>query len=253
MTAPAPALNGTTERRALSGLTLFPGNARKGDIKKIRASLKEFGQVQTVVVQRSTDYVLGGNHTVQAAELEGWAEIDAYVVDVDDATALKINVALNKLGDEGTYDFEALARQLEDIDDLVGTGWTDEELEDMLVDIEDVAEILPPEPAPASPTASEGSSRVSGDPDDVEDSYGAPTNSDRREKFDPNAERRNASRRLMVFDLPVDVFLWLSERLEELAEARDVETNTEMVLELVAEATGTEAPSLTAEEAAGND
>ncbi|QTF82159.1 ParB-like nuclease domain protein [Arthrobacter phage Prairie] len=261
MTAePALRLRGTTERREISGLTLFPGNARKGDIPKIRKSLREFGQIQTVVVQKSTDYVLGGNHTVQAAELEGWTEIDAYVVDVDDAEALKINVALNKLGDEGTYDFEALISQLEEIDDLVGTGWSPEELEDMIVAYEPDAEILPPAPSAAElaarPEAAVGvdvRTGPSGDPDEVDDSYGAPTDSDRRAKFTPDATRVNASRRLMVMDLPVDVFLWTSERLEELCEERDIETNTEMILALIAEATGTEAPALSAEENAGND
>lgn len=254
MTAePALRLRGTTERREISGLTLFPGNARKGDIPKIRKSLREFGQIQTVVVQKSTDYVLGGNHTVQAAELEGWTEIDAYVVDVDDAEALKINVALNKLGDEGTYDFEALIAQLEEIDDLVGTGWSQDELDDLVVAYEPEVEIAPPSPE-ARPSAAEAAARPAGDPDEVEDSYGTPTiDSNRREKFDPNGERRNAARRLMVFDLPVDVFLWTSERLEEVCAERGMETNTEAVLALIAEATGTEAPALTAEESAGND
>ncbi|WBF79030.1 ParB-like nuclease domain protein [Arthrobacter phage Bolt007] len=250
---PALRLRGTTERREISGLTLFPGNARKGDIPKIRKSLRAFGQIQTVVVQRSTDYVLGGNHTVQAAELEGWSEIDAYVVDVDDAEALKINVALNKLGDEGTYDFEALIVQLEEIDDLVDTGWTADELEDMIVAYEPDAEILPPAPTAAELAARPAETGPTGDPDEVDDSYGAPTDSDRRAKFTPDATRVNASRRLMVMDLPVDVFLWTSERLEELCEDEGVETNTEMILALIAKATGTEAPSLSAEEAAGND
>ncbi|XNL98370.1 ParB-N-terminal-like domain methyltransferase [Arthrobacter phage Bumble] len=252
MTAePALRLQGTTERREISGLTLFPGNARKGDIPKIRKSLREFGQIQTVVVQRSTDYILGGNHTVQAAELEGWTEIDAYVVDVDDATALKINVTLNKLGDEGTYDFEALIAQLEDIDDLVGTGWTADELDDLIVAYEPPADIAPPAPEPtpaqlAADARPEDPDRAPR-PDTVDSGHGAPTDSDRREKFDPNGERRNAARRLMVFDLPVDVFVWISEKLEELCEAEDVQTNTEMVLELVARATDSEAPALTVE------
>ncbi|WNO25882.1 ParB-like nuclease domain protein [Arthrobacter phage Altadena] len=245
---------GETVRRPLSGLTQFPGNARQGDVEAIRKSLRKFGQFAPIVVQASTDYIIAGNHTAQGAELEGWTEIDAYVIEVSDEEALAINVAANKLPELGGFDPEALLRQLEEIRDideelLIATGISDDELEDMIVALEPDAEILPPAPSraeeaaaarPAAPAASE----------DVDDAYGAPTAeraSDRREKFDPNGERRNAARRLMVLDLPVEVFLWTSERLEELCEANDVQTNTEMILSLIAEASGTEAPALTEE------
>lgn len=249
---------GDLERVAVSSLVPFPGNARKGDVPAIRRSLKRFGQFAPLVVQASTSYVLAGNHTHEAARLEGWDEIDAYVIDVDDAEALAINVAANKLPELGGFDEDALIAQLEelrdlDLDLLEVSGITDEELEDLIVAHEPEAEIAPPAPV-GTPAAGETTRQPSGDPDEVEDSYGAPTaDSDRREKFDPNGERRNAARRLMVFDLPVDVFVWLSEQLEEICEARGIETNTEAVLELVAEDRGISAPRLVDGEAEGED
>ena len=58
-----PSLLDQIERVPVSSLTLFPGNARKGNQPAIAASLAAHGQVTPLVVQRSTRHVLGGNNT----------------------------------------------------------------------------------------------------------------------------------------------------------------------------------------------
>ena len=58
----------TVERIKLGDLRPLPGNARRGDVDAIVDSLRRNGQFRPLVVQRSTGYVLGGNHTLQAAQ-----------------------------------------------------------------------------------------------------------------------------------------------------------------------------------------
>jgi hypothetical protein len=126
-----PSLLQNVERIPLGQVALYPGNARRGDVAAIAASLEENQQVAPLVVQRSTGYVLGGNHTLLAARSLGWTEIDVVYVDVDDQRASKVNLALNRsfeLGDG--YDDDLLLAQLQGLDDLDGTGWAEDDLQE---------------------------------------------------------------------------------------------------------------------------
>lgn len=115
----------------------YPGNARRGDIEKIRASLRAHGQYRSIVVQKSTGYVLAGNHTLQAAIAEGIKTLMCDVVDVDDETARKINLVDNKSNDDAGYDTEALAELLNSLDgDFEGTGFEQEDLDALLRDLQ---------------------------------------------------------------------------------------------------------------------
>jgi len=49
-----------------------PRNPNKGSVEVIRESLRIHGQYRTIVVQRSTGFVLAGNTTWRAAKEEGW-------------------------------------------------------------------------------------------------------------------------------------------------------------------------------------
>lgn len=115
-------------RVKIADLVQYPGNAKKGDVKAIGESLEENDQFVPVVVQKSTMYILSGNHTVQAAEKAGWTEIDAVIIDVDDRRALKINLAANRTADKGSYDVDARKALLDLLEgDYAGTGYSDSE------------------------------------------------------------------------------------------------------------------------------
>jgi ParB-like chromosome segregation protein Spo0J len=117
-------------RVKIEDLHQYPGNAKKGDVPSIQESLEENDQFSPVIVQKSTSYILSGNHTVQAAEKAGWTEIDACVVDVDDRRALKINLAANRTADKGSYDVDARALLLDALEgDYAGTGYSPKEVE----------------------------------------------------------------------------------------------------------------------------
>ena len=85
-------------------------------------------------MQRSTGYVIAGNHRLLAGRQAGLTSFPVVYLDVTDAQALKINVADNKLSDDATYDIDDLIDQLQTVDDLDGTGWSEEELAELLAD-----------------------------------------------------------------------------------------------------------------------
>lgn len=122
------------ERVRTSELELYPGNARRGAVDAIVASLRTNGQFAPLIAQRSTGYVLAGNHTLLAARQLRWAEIEVTYLDVDDEQAKKIVLAANRTADLATYDLDALASLLASIDDLDGTGYTDADLVGLLQD-----------------------------------------------------------------------------------------------------------------------
>ena len=112
-----------------------PGNVRRhGDRNRaaVRASLREFGQVEPLVVQAGTGRVLGGN--CRLAELRALGQTEALVLEVDVAgvDATRLALALNRSAElaEWSPDLGLLLADLEDLGDL----WSDKELEALLAE-----------------------------------------------------------------------------------------------------------------------
>lgn len=125
----------------LADLTRFPGNARRGNVEEIRASLRRNGQYRALVVRQCPDgqhVILAGNHTADALQAEGHADARCEVIGCTDDEARRINLADNRTGelpdpDTGErYDDEALAELLAALDgDLEGTGFDVYGLDDL--------------------------------------------------------------------------------------------------------------------------
>lgn len=111
----------------LADLARFPGNARRGDIPAIRASLADTGQYRSLVVRRLDDgslVILAGNNTHEALEAEGAETARCEIITCTDAEATRINVKDNHLSDLATDDPVALLALLESLDEgLDGTGF----------------------------------------------------------------------------------------------------------------------------------
>jgi site-specific DNA-methyltransferase (adenine-specific) len=138
-----------------------PSNPRRGDVAAIAESLLIHGQYRPIVVQKSTGYVLAGNHTWKGARrlrdnnTSGWDRIDAVILDVDDVEAKRIMLVDNRSADLGTYDDGVLAELLRDLPDLSGTGYDEaalDEILDRLADEEPVGDVLTdPDDVPDKP------------------------------------------------------------------------------------------------------
>lgn len=132
----------SVETVPLTALTTYPGNPRRGNIAAISESLAENQQFAPLVVQKSTGYVLSGNHTFAAASDLGWDTIAVVYVDVDDARAKKIVLAANRTADLARYDDEALTALLESLGgDFTGTGYSAEDLDDILMGLDAVPDL----------------------------------------------------------------------------------------------------------------
>lgn len=114
-------------------LSYYPGNARRGDVKRIRKSLRRFGQYRPITARLHSGIVICGNHTLQAAREEGWEEIAVTFVDVSDDEAARIVLTDNALSDAAENDAEAMAAMLEGITDWRETvpGLEDYEVADL--------------------------------------------------------------------------------------------------------------------------
>lgn len=135
----------------ISKLKFYPGNARRGDIDLIADSLSKLGQYKPIVAN-ADGTILAGNHTVMAAQRLGWETIDVHRVDVDDETAKRIVLVDNKANDQSTYDVEELVNLLTELPNLDATGFTRDEVDDLLetldaLDDEDIPE-PPKDPQP---------------------------------------------------------------------------------------------------------
>lgn len=137
----------------LTELHFWPGNARRGIVPQIVESMKANGVFNPLVVQKSTNRVIAGNHRMKALtalheeDPEKWAGTAPVIyVDVNDSRANRMNIADNKTSDDADWDKRALADQLAALaaeeDGLDGTGfdpWEVEELVDELDELDDQA------------------------------------------------------------------------------------------------------------------
>ncbi|WP_411092291.1 ParB N-terminal domain-containing protein [Streptomyces sp. 049-1] len=141
-----------TDTIPVDQLTPYPGNAKRGDVPAILASLRKNGQYRGLVVRQAPDgrlVVLAGNHTRQALVEHGAGDCGVRrcgicqnspdwvpaarcdVVECDDHTALRVNLADNRTADLGSYDFAGLAELLGSLGDVEGTGYSDQDLQDI--------------------------------------------------------------------------------------------------------------------------
>ena len=135
------------------GLIQHPDNPRRGNVNAIADSLVMHDQYKPLVVSAATNHVLAGNHTLRAILriLDGWepaAELtEADRARLDEVRARLSTVAVvllpdltpereaailatdNRTADLGTYDDAALVKLLESLDTLVGTGYSDDDLD----------------------------------------------------------------------------------------------------------------------------
>lgn len=107
----------------------YPMNPRRGNVGKIQESLQINGQYRPIVVQQETNYILAGNHTWKAAKNLGWKEIAVTFIECTDKVAKKIVLTDNRTSDLAMYNDDVLLELLDELDSLVGTGFSDSDLD----------------------------------------------------------------------------------------------------------------------------
>lgn len=115
-------------------------NPRRGDVEVIKESLKVNGQYRPIVVNKNNGEVLAGNHTLKAATALGWQKIAVTYVDADEEEAARIVLVDNRANDLATYENNTLIELLQEFEDLSGTGYSNDELEQLLKNLSDPEE-----------------------------------------------------------------------------------------------------------------
>lgn len=106
------------QNRKLSELTPYPGNAKKHDEKQIAnvaESIRQYGFVQPIVVDRD-DVIIIGHCRALAAKKLGMDEVPC--VSMDDLTPEQVNALrrVDNKSNESDWDFDLLAEELSGLD-----------------------------------------------------------------------------------------------------------------------------------------
>lgn len=119
----------------VDALVEHPDNPRRGDEAAIEQSMAAHGFFGAVLVQASTNRIIAGNHRTRVARRLGEQTVPVLFVDVDDDQARRLLLVDNRSNDRATYDDRDLAALLDDLaraGGLIGTGFADDDLADLL-------------------------------------------------------------------------------------------------------------------------
>jgi ParB-like chromosome segregation protein Spo0J len=117
-----------------------PDNPRLGDADTVRESIRTHGFYGAVVVQESSRRIIAGHNRRRQARAVGEETVPVLWLDVDDDTARRIMLVDNRSNDKADYDDRQLADLLTELagldGGLIGTGFTDEDMADLLAMVE---------------------------------------------------------------------------------------------------------------------
>ena len=116
------------KRKKLKEADYNPRTLKEKDYKDIKNSLKKFGFVEPVVVNKNKErngIIVGGHQRVMIARELGIEDIPVVYVDLDIKDEKELNIRLNK--NLGRFDYDVLANNFE-LEDLFDWGFEEWEL-----------------------------------------------------------------------------------------------------------------------------
>ena len=116
-----------------------PRQITDDEMEKLKNSIKEFGYIAPIIVNKHNNHIVGGNQRYEALKSLGYTDVDVIFIDEPDLNHEKaLNIALNKIS--GEWDNEKLTQIFKDMKvegfDLELSGFGDFEL-DFYLDNED--------------------------------------------------------------------------------------------------------------------
>jgi ParB-like chromosome segregation protein Spo0J len=136
------------ETRALESLRPASRSVRRRDAKqsaKLEASVQRFGLCRPILID-AEGTIVEGHGLWEVARAHGVSEVPSIVIDHLDKTELRsLSIALNRLGETGAWDPDALRLEFEELIvlgvDLVETGFETAEIDGLMLldDDEDLA------------------------------------------------------------------------------------------------------------------
>lgn len=109
----------------LKGMKYNPRNISEFDKQNLKRSIKEFGNVRPIVVNK--DYtIIGGHQTWDALKDLEYKEVEVIKLDISEEKAKLLNLALNRIS--GEFNQELLDKFVEDLDNLNLSGFSESEI-----------------------------------------------------------------------------------------------------------------------------
>lgn len=141
------------ERRALSSLRLDPRNARRhpqAGLDALASSLARFGQQRPIVIDR-TGMVRAGEGVFLTAQRLGWTHLDVVVSELSEPELVAYAIADNRTAELSAWNEEQLAETLAELQalgevDLAATGFSADELDRMLAELQPEGPAAAPQP-----------------------------------------------------------------------------------------------------------
>ena len=118
-------IKGTIKIKDLKPAEYNPRQATKEQQEHLKNSLKKFGIVEPIIVNRNKErlnIIVGGHFRVRELKKLGYKEVDCVYVDLNLEEEKELNIRLNK--NTGEFDFDILANEFE-IGDLKDWGFDD--------------------------------------------------------------------------------------------------------------------------------
>lgn len=106
-----------------------PRQMTEKQAKALEASIKEFGLVDPIIVNKHggrENVVVGGHQRLKILKNLGVEEIPVFYVDLELEKEKRLNIRLNK--NSGEWDFEMLANMDMEMQELVGLGFDEKQL-----------------------------------------------------------------------------------------------------------------------------
>jgi len=123
------------EKRKVKDLKFYLGNPRQMKpemLRKLENSIKEFGIVEPLVINKNNE-VIGGNQRLKALQKLGIDEVDVIVLDLEKNKEKALNLALNKIQGEWNYKLlRDFAIDL-DVEDIKLSGFDKLDLDDEII------------------------------------------------------------------------------------------------------------------------
>ena len=109
------------------------------EYQKIKSSIKEFGFVSPLVVNKDMT-VIGGHQRLKILKEMQFKNVECVIVDLDKNKEKALNIALNKISGDWDYDkLEDLLAELKEADiDLLTTGFDEEEINKIFRESEEI-------------------------------------------------------------------------------------------------------------------
>jgi ParB-like chromosome segregation protein Spo0J len=104
----------------LKPATYNPRQISTKQYKDLKASIKKFGLVDPIIINKNKNVVIGGHQRLKICKELKYIEIDCVVLDLSKEEERELNIRLNK--NTGDFDIDILANEF-DIDELTDWGF----------------------------------------------------------------------------------------------------------------------------------